>query len=195
MFALLGADVHGVEVEPLFATLYSWPGDTGEINGPDGASGMLTLHHGQWPADDKLKRQVGAGYDIILSKNTLKMGYIHPARETDPSRLVHLGVSDEQFLRAIHDALKPGGLFLVYNISPKQSPPDQPYLPHADGLFPFERALVEQIGFEVLAWNQPDHDPMAAIFTALGHDQGKGKEKLMEELFTYYTLLRKPAQP
>ncbi len=128
---------------------------------------------------------------MILSKNTLKRGYIHPAREADPRMLVDLGVGDEAFLRAVHEALNPGGLFLVYNISPKQNPPDQPYLPHADGLFPFERSLAEKLGFEVLAFDEPDHDKMAEVFVAVGSDQGKGKEKLLGELFTHYTVLRR----
>jgi hypothetical protein len=192
MMALLGADMHGVEVEPLFRTLYSWPGDTGEIVAAGGTKGSLTLHHGQWPADASLAKEVGGGYDVIISKNTLKAGYIHPAGEVDPSRLVHLGVSDSEFLKAVHESLKPGGLFLVYNISPKQNPPDQPYLPHADGLFPFERKLVEGAGFEVLAWDQRDHDVMAEIFVAVGSDEGKGKAALLENLFTYYTLVRRP---
>ena len=64
----------------------------------------------------------------------------------------------------------------------------------ADGAFPFERSLVEKAGFEILAFDEPDHDAMAGIFVALGHDQGKGKEKMLEELFTYYTLLRRPAE-
>jgi hypothetical protein len=194
MFALLGADVHGIEVEPLFKTLYSWPGDTGEIVSASGTKGHLTLHHGQWPADAALREKAGAGFDVIMSKNTLKKGYIHPAVEVDPRMLVHLGVSDEEFLRAVHSALKPGGLFLVYNISGKQNPPDKPYLPMADGAFPFARSLVEKAGFQVLAFDEPDHDAMAGIFVALGHDQGKGKEKMLEELFTHYTLLRRPAE-
>ncbi len=49
MFALMGADVHGVDVEPTLAALYSWPGDTGEMKSRQGNTGTLTLHHGRWP--------------------------------------------------------------------------------------------------------------------------------------------------
>jgi hypothetical protein len=153
----------------------------------------LTLHTGQWPGDAGIRGAAGGGFDIIMSKNTLKKGYIHPAAEVDPKMLVDLGVGDEEFLKAVRDSLKPGGLFLVYNISGKQNPPDKPYLPMADGLFPFERSLVEKIGFEVLAFDETDHEKTVDIFVALGLDQGKGGEKMREELFSHYTLLRRPA--
>lgn len=191
MMALLGADVHGVDVEPVLAILYCQPGDTGEIAARDGTKGKLTVHNGQWPAYETIRRDIGGDYDIILSKNTLKAGYIHPARETDPARLVHLGVSDAEFLKGALDALKPGGLFLVYNISPAQAPPDKPYVPWADGQFPFERSLVEKTGFEVLAWDKEDDDKNRAMFAAL--DPGKTPDSFKDNLFTHYTLLRRPA--
>ncbi|MEX2218974.1 MAG: hypothetical protein WD749_09460 [Phycisphaerales bacterium] len=191
MMALLGADVHGIDVEPLFALLYSRPGDTGEIISDSGERGRLTLHHGQWPGDPAIAEAVGGGYDAIVSKNTLKMGYIHPARETDTSRLVHLGVTDEEFLKASFNALKPGALFLVYNLSPRQTPPDKPYLPHADGKFPFERSLVERTGFEVLEWDRTDDDAARAVFAAL--DPSKPPESFNESIFSWHTLLRRPS--
>jgi hypothetical protein len=192
IMAMLGADVHGVDVDSLLQALYSHPDDTGPVFGPEGVEGKLTLHHGQWPADAELVRAVGGDFDVILTKNVLKRGYIHPAREVDPSRLVHLGVDDEAFLAAVKQALKPGGVLLVYNISPKQNPEDKPYLPHADGEFPFARDLVEQLGLEVLAWDEQDDEVMRKLFAAVGYDQGKGVESLAQTVFTHVTVLRKP---
>ena len=153
LMASLGMDVQGIEVEPVLRALYSEPGDTGTIEGatlnpgamprPDG---KLTLHDGHWPGDAALKRAVGGGYDLIVSKNTLKLSYIHPEREVDEKYLVKLGVDDETFVRALHETLNPSGVVLIYNIAPAQNPPDKPYLAHANGRCPFPRELLEKSG-------------------------------------------------
>jgi len=187
----LGAEAHGVDVEPLFQALYKQPGDTGPITGRDGRKGSIVLHHGFWPSDPAIVREVGEGYDLILSKNTLKAGYIHPARPADPNRLVNLGVDDEAFLKAVHHALKPGGLFLIYNIAPKQNPPDKEYLPMADGKSPFPRELYEKCGFTVLSFDEKDDTELSRVFLALGYDNGKGLKDLQETTFTHYTLVRR----
>ena len=93
LLSSLGADVVGVEVDPLLRLLYGRPEDQGLIPGHAGApAGRLTLLHGQFPAGSAVKEAVGSGYDLVISKNVLKNGYIHPAEPVDPSRLVHLGV-------------------------------------------------------------------------------------------------------
>jgi hypothetical protein len=191
MWALLGAEAHGVEVEPLFQALYKQPGDTGVITGQSGVKGSIVLHHGSWPSDPAVAREVGEGYDLILSKNTLKAGYIHPARPTDPKFLVNLGVEDETFLKAVHRSLKPGGLFLIYNIAPKQNPPDKDYLPMADGKSPFSKELYEKCGFTVLSFDETDDPELHRVFAALGYDNGKGVESLKENTFTHYTLVKR----
>jgi hypothetical protein len=192
LLASNGADMHGIDIEPLFAALYSAPGDTGTIKGLGGApSGSIALHTGQWPADAALATEVGGGFDVFMSKNTLKRGYIHPAREADPKRLVHLGVDDEAFLRTVHASVKPGGLFLIYNICPAQAPADQPYIPHADGQCPFDRALLEKVGFEVIAFDVNDFEALAPVWHALGYDEGKDDAALKKELFVWYTLARR----
>jgi hypothetical protein len=122
LLARCGFDAHGVDVEPMFPALYSEPGDTGAMG-----TGSASIHVGQWPAEESLRNAIGGGYALITSKNTLKKGYIHPSppvgQTVDPKRLVHLGVSDEEFLSRVHDALEPRGVFLIYNICPPQNPP------------------------------------------------------------------------
>lgn len=188
LWAVLGADVTGVDVDPLLPVLYSEPGDLK----PAPSGGQIKLVTGQWPADAAIRSDVDGGYDVILSKNTLKRGYIHPEREADPARLVHLGCEDEVFVAAVFEALKPGGFFLIYNISPAQAPPDKPYIPWADGRCPFGSDVLEKSGFEVLAYDKNDDAAVREMFLTLGYDNGGGRESLEKGLFAHYTLARKP---
>jgi SAM-dependent methyltransferase len=189
MLASLGADVTGVEVDPLLPVLYGEPGDQGAIPGVNGApAGRLRLLHGQFPADRALVDAAGDGYDLFIS-NTLKRGYIHPAEPVDPRRLVHLGVDDETFLKELHRILKPGGLALIYNLSPAPAPPGKPYIPWADGRSPFDLAGWEAAGFEVIAYDRDETTAARAMGKALGWDAGG--MKLETDLFGHYTLARK----
>ncbi|MGQ0627834.1 MAG: hypothetical protein ACT4PL_07010 [Phycisphaerales bacterium] len=190
LMAQMGCSAKGVDVEPMFEALYSDPMDTGEV-GED--KGRVTLHTGRWPAEGPIRTAVGGGFDVITSKNTLRAGYIHPAREVEPRLLVNLGVSDAEFLRAVHDALKPGGLFVIYNISPAQNPPDKPYLPHADGRSPFTKAQFEDAGLTVLAFDVDDQPKVLEIWEALGYHEGKPREEVKKDLFAWYTVVRRKA--
>jgi SAM-dependent methyltransferase len=197
LLASLGADVTGIDVEPILDALYAAPGDQGEVEAPGGRKGHVRLFTGQWPSDEGVARQVRErapqGYDLFISKNTLKRGYIHPARAADPSRLVHLGVTDEVFLTSVHDTLKPGGVFLIYNLSPARAPADKPYIPHADGECPFTREQLVTAGFEIAAFDEDDQDAIVKYWLALGYNQGKDAEAMKKELFAWWTMCRKPA--
>ena len=195
LLALLGADYTGVEVEPVLRALYAQPGDTGAIAPADGKGdpGKLTLLNGRWPAEKPITDAAGEGYDLFISKNTLKRGYIHPAREVDPKYLVKLGVDDETFLKNMHRVLKPGGLAIIYNISPAQNPAEggKPYLPHADGQCPFDRAQLEKAGFEIVEFDKPDTEAALDIWMALGINGEKTREEQGKDLFAWHTLVRK----
>lgn len=198
LLAALGADATGIDIEPMFDALYSEPGDQGNVAGKYERTGQVRILTGRWPADEAIVERVnerrGEGYDLFISKNTLKRGYIHPARETDPSRLVHLGVSDEVFVRAVYDTLKPGGVFLIYNISPAQAPPEEPYLPHADGECPFPRELLEKTGFEVVTFDEKDQEAILGYWKALGYDNGQAEDVTRRDLFAWWTMCRKPGR-
>jgi hypothetical protein len=187
LLGLLGADVVGVEVDPELPVLYA--AEQGKV----GKAGNLKLVDGQWPASDAVRDAVGGGFDLILSKNTLKRGYIHPERPANPRMLVHLGVDDSTYVARLHDALKPGGYALIYNLSPAPSPPDKPYQPWSDGRCPFERALLERAGFEVLAYDLDDGAAARAMGHALGWDAGPHPMDLANDLFAHATLLRRKA--
>ncbi len=181
MMGAVGADVTGVDVAPLLPVMYA---------GRDGKTekGRLKLVNGQFPADAATAAAVGTDFDLVISKNTLKRGYIHPAREARPEMLINLGVDDAAFLKQIHDRLKPGGFFVIYNLCPAKAADDKPYIPWADGESPFTKKQFETAGFEVLAFDVVDNDPARALGKALGWDQ---QMNLETDLFAWYTIARK----
>jgi hypothetical protein len=185
LLAAMGADVHGIEVDPMLRALYA------PDVGPVANGGQLTLHHGRWPAEPALASEVGDGYDVFLSKNTLKHGYIHPAEQVNPRMLVHLGVEDSAYVAALAKAVKPGGFVLIYNLCPAPAPKGKPYIPWADGRCPFQRGLLERAGFEALAFDRDDSPAARAMAHALGWDQGDHPMDLEHDLFATYTLIRR----
>jgi len=193
LLAANGADAHGVEVNPLFVAMYAGPTNQGTVKNfiPGKPDGNIKLHHGRWPADDSLTKEVGDGYDLFISKNVLKRGYIHPARETDPRFLVNLGVDDKTFLENVHRALKPGGLLVIFNISPKQNPDDQPYLPHADGRCAFDKDQLTAAGFDVIEFDRDDSEAVCRQWVEFGYDQGNGYDALRQSTFAWSTIARK----
>jgi hypothetical protein len=186
LLASMGASV--VDVDPLLPVLYSQPGDQGAV---PGRGGKVALVDGHFPADSSVAAKVGGGYDLFLSKNTLKHGYIHPTRPADKRQLVDLGVDDSTFVVAVRNILKPGGYAMIYNLSPAMSPENQPYRPWTDGHDPFPRSLWEHTGFEVIAYDQVDDDAARAMGKALRWDEGDSGMNLSTDLFARYTLVRK----
>jgi hypothetical protein len=189
MLAANGASVHGIDVDKLLGVLYSELPDTERVarasNVGDGPDGEITLHFGRFPADPAIVDAVGSGFDVFVSKNTLKNGYIHPAEEVDPKMLVHLGVDDETFVRTVHGLLSSGGFFMIYNLCPPQS--DEEYVPWADGRSPFTQELFESVGFEIIAYNKDD----TVAAREMGKRLGWGEQILETDLFGTYTLVRK----
>lgn len=193
LLAALGATAVGVDVDSLLPVLYREPGDEGFVKGSDGRTGSVRLVHGRWPAEKAATESVGGDYDVIISKNTLKRGYIHPERPVDPKMLVDMGVSDEVFVKTVFGALKPGGVFFIYNLSPAPAPPDKPYIPWADGRCPFDEKLFKSAGFEIVAYDRDDSAAARSMGRLLGWDQGEGGMDLQNDLFAKYTILRKPS--
>jgi SAM-dependent methyltransferase len=196
LLASLGADAVGVDVDPFLAALYARPGDTGPVPAAPGAKagGKVTLVDGRWPAEEAAKATVGGGFDLILSKNTLKNGYLHPEKPVDKRMLVDLGVSDEAYVKTLYDALKPGGRVLIYNLCPAPAKEGKPYIPWADGRSPFPREMWEKAGFKVVAIDVKDDDAARALGRALAWDQGKSPMDLQNDLFAWYTLVEKPGK-
>jgi hypothetical protein len=187
-----GATAYGIEVDPLLRILYGDSGDTGPIpraaNAGEGPDGQLNILIGNFPGDSDISAALGSGFDIFFSKNTLKRGYIHPEREVDPKMLVHLGVDDSTFVKRIYDLLKPGGYFMIYNLHPALSKPDEPYIPWSDGRCPFEKGLVERIGFTTLSFDTDDTEFAHTMAKAIGWDK---EMDLSKDLFGTWTLFQK----
>jgi hypothetical protein len=194
LLASLGADLVGIEVDPLLNKLYSVPGDQGTIAGAGKRAGSITLVHGSFPGDPAVAAKAGSGFDVFLSKNTLKNGYIHPEKPVNPRMLVHLGVSDSAYVAELWSRVKPGGFVMIYNLSPAPAPPDKPYIPWADGRCPFPRALWEAAGFRVLEFDRDDSVFARTMGRALGWDSGPSPMDLENNLFATYTLVRKPGK-
>ena len=191
LLACLGTDAVGVDIEPMFPLFYDQPGDQGEVFSANG-KGRVTLITGRWPAEEAAKQALGGGYDVIISKNTLKMGYIHPERPAPKGTQVELGVDDEAFVKAVFDALKPGGRFLIYNICPHKSRPDEEYKPWSDGRCPFPKEQLEKAGFKVVAFDKDDGESCRAMARALGWDKPPSAMDLENDLFAHHTLCERP---
>ncbi|MFO0943392.1 MAG: hypothetical protein U0930_21875 [Pirellulales bacterium] len=184
MLARSGLDVTAVDVDALLPAIYDRT--SGQVG-----TGSIKLLSGRFPADDALVSEAGAGYGLFISKNTLKLGYIHPTRELpDPRHRIDLGVTDETFLSKVADMLNPGGLLVIHNLCPAKSPADKPYVSWAEGECPFPRALFENHGFEVLEFDVDESATARKLGKALGWDQPGGMD-LEKDLFAWYTVARK----
>jgi SAM-dependent methyltransferase len=183
LLASLGFDVTGIDVKPALLATYSEPGDTGPIAGLHGKTGRLRVLSGFFPTDPKLLADVGTGYDLFLSKNTLKKGYIHPDRPAPDKWLIHLGVDDASFLHTLHDLLKPGGRVVLYNIF-VPIPPDQPFKPMSDGRSPFSREAWSAAGFTLDAFDEDDSDPIRHVLQTAHDDEDDTPLDTIRALFT-----------
>jgi hypothetical protein len=201
LLASLGVHTVGVDPDSYLDALYSQPTDQGAVPPARGlyrgAPGTVRLAHGRWPTEANIATKVAeAGpYRLILSKNTLKRGYLKPERRAPKNQLIELGVTDDVFLKAVRDALVPGGLLVIYNLAPKQAAADKPYLPHADARSPFSAEQFSRAGLEVLAMNTEDHAFVRQMGAALGwdkNDKGEVVNDLNTNLFALYTIVRRP---
>jgi SAM-dependent methyltransferase len=191
LLAFLGADVVGVEVDPVLEAAYGGRADQSPV-GP--ADGRVTLVHGNFPGNADVRQKVGADFDLIISKNVLKHGYIHPARPVDPRMTIDLGVTDREFVKAVFESVKPGGFFLIYNLCPAPSPSDKPYIPWSDGRCPFAREVVESEGFRVIAYNEDASTDAREMGRLLRWADPPSSMDLKGDLFCVYTLLQRPAE-
>lgn len=185
LMALAGADVEGVDIDPRGAAMFA------KFQGPIGP-GRVATHLGKFPAEPSLVEKIGGDFDLVISKNTLKRGYIHPSRPVDPARTIQLGTSDEEFLAAIFRILESDGLFVIYNLCPAKATSEQPYIPWADGESPFSVSQFKASGFDVIAFDVIDNASARQLGHALQWDGPEAGMNLEKDLFAWYTIVRKP---
>lgn len=190
MLASLGADATGVDVDTILSAYFDQPGDLGKVVGSSGKDGAVRLLIGQYPADEKIKADVGSGLDLFISKNTLKKGYVHPAEKVDPRMLIQLGVDDTAFVQALADAVKPGGFVMIFNICPAPAPPGKPYLPWSDGHCPFAKEVWESHGFRVIAFDEDDSVAVRKMARALRWDSTANMD-IDADTFAWYSLFQR----
>ncbi len=164
LMACMGAKVIGLETDRFPGTLYSHESDTGAVRAVRGRTidrtrdGSIELRRGRfgvdWTPDP-------ASLDLIISRNTLKNGYIHPRAEHAHEPNVRLGLSDERFLQAARASLVSGGLLAIYNTFDPRDPG-----PGADGRSPFTTLQFEGAGFRTVALDEPDDERSRRLYEA-----------------------------
>jgi hypothetical protein len=182
MMAGAGAEVSALDVDDLLPALYRERGDQGIVRGIDGRVGSLRLFDGVFAGDASLTKAIGRHFDLIVTKNTFKRGFMKPSGTRKP--LVDFGVSDAALLTALREALAPGGLLVIYNLAGKFDAAR----PSTDGRSPFDRQQFEAAGFDVLTLDTSDDTAARAMGQALGWSAQMGD--LTHNLFAHYTVLR-----
>jgi hypothetical protein len=180
--ALAGADVTGLEVDPLLRVLYDQPQDQGRLPQAQGA-GRLRLLHGVFGGDPATTAAVGGGHTLIVSKNTFKRGFLKPENGRPP--LVDFGVPEATLLGLLRQALTPGGLMVIDNLGGVFDP----QRPATDIRSPFDADTLRRAGLEVLAFEVDDSAHARAVGGALGWAAQMGD--LEKTLFARVTVLRR----
>lgn len=167
----MGAKVTGIEVDPILEVLYQ-KFDTN-----------LNLVYGLFPKNKNVVTDVEKGYDLFISKNTLKKGFISPESGKNP--IIDFEVSDEYFLQSIYDLLKPGGYMFIYNLHGSYEKDPKPW---KDGRSPYDIELYKKVGFKVLEYNTDHTNYARKMGVLLKWDETMNFEN---DLFATYTLLKK----
>ncbi len=189
MLARCGAQVDGVEVDQVIHVLYNSTRLTDQIVARDGTKGRVSLHIGEWFGDWRFRKSVGDGYDLILARNVLKHGYVQPEEPMEQFDPIDVGGDPETGAQLLFDALRPGGIVVVYNLG--AGPwrlEDASYNAPADVRDPFGRPAWEAAGFEVLHFQANGAQLMREVGEALGW----GSKEDLSSYNVLYTVVRKP---
>jgi hypothetical protein len=191
LLAACGAEAVGAEVMPLLEAIYGDGAAHASVSGPGGRSGSVRMLFGRWPAESHIAAAAGGGFDLFISKNTIKRGYVNPPVETDPQQRLDFGVDTATFLRRLHEALAPGGLVVIYNLGGKPAAEGEPYIPMTDIASPWPRDTYRAHGFDVLVLDGDDSEMARRFGAALGWNEGENAMDLEQELFAKFTVLRR----
>jgi SAM-dependent methyltransferase len=183
MMASAGAQVSAVDIDSLLPALYRDAADQGSVKGIDGRTGSIALFHGVYAGNTTLTKLIGRNFNVIVSKNTMKRGFMKPTASR--KAYVSFDASDEVLLDTIYDTLAPGGLLVIYNIT---GAPD-PAKPATDGRSPFSREQFVKANLNVLALDASDDAGVRAMGKALGWHVQMGD--LDKNLFASYTVVQR----
>ncbi len=186
LLAACGAEVVGVEVDPILTMLYDDSQDARAVENPGGEDGSVRVTECLWPNEEACRDDVGGGYDIIISRNLLKRGYVKPKELIGNYVPVAHGMSDEEACRRFYDALAPGGVLVIYSLGGK---PD-PAKPWTDIANPWPAEAFEAVGFEVIEHDLDVSPEAREMFVALGY---RTPEEAADQLFGVCSVCRKPA--
>lgn len=190
MLARCGAEVDGVEADPVIHRLYTSTRLTDAVVARDGTKGSVSLHLGEWFRDWDFRRAVGGDYDLILARNVLKRGYVQPEEPMEHFDPIDVGGGPEIGAQTLFDALRPGGVVVVYNLGGGAwRLEDGSYNAQADVRDPFGRDAWEAAGFEVLHFQANGSQLMREVGVALGW----GTLEDLESYNVLYTVARRPA--
>ena len=185
LWAQMGANVTGVEIDPILTAIYTDSKAVGDLDNDSDTQGSVTLVEGSWPNNPETRKEVGAGYDLLISRNLLKRGYVKPEK-LNPNFPPPVGweMTDAEMLKHIHDLLAPGGIVVIESLGPK---PD-PQKPWSDISNPWPKQAWIDAGFKVLAHDQDESKYARAMGAALGWDE---KMNLETDLFGVYSVYQK----
>ncbi len=180
LMACLGARALGIDTDTFPIAMYGEASDTGAIRAvkaktnPAALAGSIEVSRGRIGIDWTPEPE---SLDLILSRNTLKNGYVHPNAEYAHEPNVRLDLDDRAFLRVVRESLRRGGLCVIYNtFDPAEVGPG------ADGRSPFSREDFASAGFEVLAFDEPDDARQATfadVVRAAGENTGSSVPKAL----------------
>lgn len=191
LLAACGAEAVGVDPAPTLAARYALPEDQGPYPPTGEPRGSVTLVAGLWPGEPETADAVGTSFDLIIARNVLKHGYVHPLTDTPAWSRIDLSVEPEAYLASVHDTLVPGGLLLIYNLGgPRLN--DGQYNPAADINCPWTRDQLEAAGLEVIAFDRDDSPAFRQHIPVFGWEADPAA--LESNWFVLYTLVRRPPE-
>jgi SAM-dependent methyltransferase len=183
LMAGAGAAVAAIDVDSLLPALYTEAADQGAVAAIDGRTGNVRLYDGVFAGGTTVTKLLGNNFNLIVSKNTMKRGFMKPANGRPP--FVSFDASDEIVLETIYDSLAPGGLLVIYNISAAFDEKK----PSTDPRSPFTAAQFAKANLTVLALDVSDDVAVRSMGKALGWDAQMGD--LEKNLFARYTVVRR----
>ncbi|GJM18423.1 MAG: hypothetical protein DHS20C14_06360 [Phycisphaeraceae bacterium] len=186
LLAACGAEVVGVEVDPILTMLYEDSQQPRTVENPEGDDGSVRVTECLWPNEEACRDDAGGGYDVIMARNLLKRGYVKPKELIGNYVPVAHGMSDEEACKHFYDALAPGGVVVIYSLGGAPHP-DKPWTDIAN---PWPIDAWEAVGFEVVHHDLDVSADARTVFVTLGLGEA---EPLESGLFGVCSVYRRPA--